>query len=644
MKLLRAHIRGIGRLVDSTIKLDQKLIAVVGPNEAGKSTLLKALEMVNGELTLPPEERSRAVEVADDDDVVTVDFELGPDDLDVLNDLNLAVQPRTLSLSRAPDGQGSVGIVPYPRTALGDVVEQVAVFRGAVPGLDGVMRVDTGNPNADESPEEFEHRRSVTEDLHELGAALAAYFEEARRARSVGDELLSSGRDLFKELARYSSPTALRSAWAKIEGWLAKPSPEPIVRERLVKRIPSMALFSDPDRNLKSAYTLDQALLSDTPRALANLARLAELDLAALVAAVETNQVSRRNTLRNQANRKLIAHFSSAWKQSSLAVDLNVEGKTLRIGLIEDEVFSSILEERSQGLRSFVALTAFLASRELDVPPILLIDEAENHLHINAQADLVEMLSRQDQAAKVIYTTHSPACLPSDLGVGIRAVVVDGDETSHIENSFWAQRAPAMTSLMMAMGASAAALTPARCVVVAEGAGDMILLPTLIRLATGLPRLPYQIAPGLSELPSDLYPELDFQAAKVAYLVDGDRGGVELARTLGRAVPSDLIVSLGVPGAENLLREASYMAAMEKHRGEHAAVSATSALELPDRFSASWANAARDWLSESGVRPPSKVAVASEFAEDQNLEIDPGVADLLRAVHERLCVALGLNA
>ncbi|MFK0242070.1 AAA family ATPase [Microbacterium sp. NPDC090281] len=646
MRLLRAHIQGVGRLVDSTIKLDQKLIAVVGPNEAGKSTLLKALEMVSGEFELPLEARSRAVEVADDDDVVTATFKLERSDLALLDDLNLAASPKTLTLSRTSVGQARLGVVPYPYTAFGAVEEHVAAFRAALPRLEELARLDTGNPDADESPEDFEHRRSLAEELHELGAALSDYFEAQKRARSVGgvDELLTTGRDLFRDLVGYSSPTALRSAWAQIEEWLATPPPEPIIRGRLYERVPSMALFSDLDRDLKSTYTLDQTLLDNTPRALTNLARLAGLDLTALVAAVETNQVSRRNTLKNQANRRLNAYFSAAWKQSSLAVELNVENKTLRIGLLEDEVFASVLEERSQGLRSFVALTAFLASRELDVPPILLIDEAENHLHINAQADLVEMLSNQDQAAKVIYTTHSPACLPSDLGVGIRAVVVDGEETSHIENNFWTQRTPAMTSLMMAMGASAAALTPARCVVVAEGASDMILLPRLIRLATGMQRLPYQIAPGLSELPPDLYPDLDFQAAKVAYLVDGDRGGEDLAKHLGRSVPASLVVSLGVPGVENLLPEASYVGAMELHRSEHSTVDVANVLELPDRFVAPWSKAANAWLEGFDVRPASKVDVASAFVEDAKLQLDDVVVEHLRTLHNELCTALGLRA
>ena len=42
----------------------------------------------------------------------------------------------------------------------------------------------------------------------------------------------------------------------------------------------------------------------------------------------------------------------------------------------------------------------------------------------------------------------------------------------------------------------------------------MILLPTLMRGATGLEALPYQVAPGLSEVPKDFYPKLDLEGSK----------------------------------------------------------------------------------------------------------------------------------
>ena len=92
-----------------------------------------------------------------------------------------------------------------------------------------------------------------------------------------------------------------------------------------------------------------------------------------------------------------------------------------------------------------------------------------------------------------------------------------------------------------------------------------LLLPSLVRAATGLERLAYQVAPGLSEMPKDFYPQLDFEAAKVAFLVDGDGGGDELSKALGREVPADRIVKLDVPGIENTLDADTYRVTFAAH-------------------------------------------------------------------------------
>jgi predicted ATP-dependent endonuclease of OLD family len=60
MRLVSARIKGYGRLVDTKINLDSKVIAVVGPNEAGKTTLLKALAQIDLSEAVPSPLRSRA--------------------------------------------------------------------------------------------------------------------------------------------------------------------------------------------------------------------------------------------------------------------------------------------------------------------------------------------------------------------------------------------------------------------------------------------------------------------------------------------------------------------------------------------------------------------------------------------------------
>src|SRR5699024_9258514 len=149
------------------------------------------------------------------------------------------------------------------------------------------------------------------------------------------------------------------------------------------------------------------------------------------------------------------------------------------------------------------------------------------------------MFVQQEQAVKIIYTTHSPACLPPDLGTGIRVVVPvkDKDQVSEIRGSFWTS-STGFSPLMMAMGAGSAAFTPARRVVIAEGASDMILLPSLLRNVLDRD-IDYQVAPGLSQASQTLMSNLGLEASRVAYLVDGDHGGRELKKSLASAGGSE---------------------------------------------------------------------------------------------------------
>ncbi len=143
------------------------------------------------------------------------------------------------------------------------------------------------------------------------------------------------------------------------------------------------------------------------------------------------------------------------------------------------------------------------AHRTADSPskPILLIDEAETHLHYAGQADLIKVFERQTAAETIIYSTHSLGCLPQDLGSSIRAVAQTGPERSEIRRSAWSQGA-GLTPMVLAMGANALAFTPARYAVIGEGITEMLLLPTLLREARRPAKrnapFKFQVVPGLA--------------------------------------------------------------------------------------------------------------------------------------------------
>lgn len=644
MKLVNAYISGIGRIAGSKINLDGKVVAVVGPNEAGKTTLLKALARLDSSSPLPLWERSRAIEVPDEKMVVSVRYILDENDRAAVSEVGLESEPVSMTVGRlANGGPPQIEVFPKPVKSRGILREALADLKRFVadPELQAYVDPDTtfNDPDGD-APRDF---------LSELVGLTARVqtIVEANDETGMPESVDSDAEVLLSVTLQEPDAEELRAALASVISWIEIPDPSEEVHMRLWRRTPDMVLFEEEDRTLESSYMLDDGLLSDTPAALRNLLGMAEIRLEQLLALHQAGDIGRRQTLISQANTKLGSLFAEAWKQSSLAVQLSVDGPQLRVMVWENGDSITVFSERSAGLRMFISLIAFLKIHGTGRPTILLIDEAENHLHIDAQADLVGMFMSQQQAAKVIYTTHSPACLPPDLGSGIRSVVPQSENqlVSDIRNNFWGV-SPGFTPLMMAMGAAAAAFTPARRVVLAEGASEMVLLPSLIRKAVDLSTLGYQVAPGLSESPKNFYPSLDLEAAKVAYLVDGDGGGKELRKALVKSgISPDFIVSLDVPGIENVLEASVYTRAVKELLTElNLGVDLKEMPELASPKEASWAGQITSWAEEHDYAVPSKVAVASWLVENGELSLNEEGKILLQGVHSELTKILALEA
>lgn len=352
-----------------------------------------------------------------------------------------------------------------------------------------------------------------------------------------------------------------------------------------------------------------------------------------------------RETLIERANQTLQKKFEQIWNQSKISAHMKISGSSLEIRIKQDGSTITRFHERSAGVQMFVALVAFLTVKGQAVPPILLIDEAENHLHLDAQADLVNEFMTQKQAAKIIYTTHSPACLPPDLGTNIRAVLPDPEngQRSLIEGSFWT-KGVGYSPLMLAMGAGAAAFSAARKVVLAEGATEMLMLPSLIKMAIGVDELDYQVAPGLSEAPVAMYPELDLEGARVAFLVDGDEGGVKLRDALIEAgVHEDRIVTLGALTLENLLDPDRYKQAVVNLINEALGAAEITVADLPDLpvdGTSLWPKVIKDWAAAEGHRLPGKRVIASRLVEEGLAVPSQAGVEVLKTVHAKLSAVL----
>jgi len=568
-----------------------------------------------------------------------VTFILDEDDREAVVDLELEDSPTRMVASRlAKGGSIQLTITPTPRKNRTPLLEAVEALRQFYKeqSIDSLNSLHRQTEDGSEGSLEIGTR---------LGAFIGRFNQDMDSSELEDDESFTEETsNLLADLITVSVDAAIIAKVEAIADWFLRVDPGNATKDRLWRRSPDCLLFTDEDRTLQSAYTLDEHIVANPPSALANLLALAGIDLKRLWTVAATSQLGSRSTILLAGNQKLEVKFCEAWKQSQLTVHLDMDALTLNVLIKEDNQLITVFDERSAGLRMFVALQSFISAHGSTRPPILLIDEAETHLHVDAQADLVNTFMIQTQAAKIIYTTHSPGCLPPDLGTGIRAVLPDRSnaEVSAIYNSFW-NGAAGYSPLMLAMGAGAAAFSPARFVVLAEGASEMLVLPSLIRAATGVESLGYQVAPGLSETPTHIFPELELEGARVAFLVDDDDGGKELKKRLAEGgVPGHLIVQLGAITLENLLDKELYRSTIE--RLLLATMDKSDMPELPtlEDNAVSWPAQMREWSRNHDVKLPSKIAVANRIVESASVVPSQAGRKVLADLHQQLQVALKL--
>jgi predicted ATP-dependent endonuclease of OLD family len=618
MRLLGVEFDRYRRLAKADMRLEGRITAIVGPNEAGKTSFLRAIERLNDEEPFQArEDLSRGLDpFPADHPVIKAWYALDDDDKALLAGIPRAEEPTRFIITKRADGPLVGSLDPRPTRNL----PERAAISTALTALAG---------------RKWAHEETA---LQEAIAALAPDMMDHDRQWET--ERLDALAELAGLLNRAGHPEATRLA-ARLDTLVAAERlthPNDAAAAILLPRRPLMAWFGDEQRSLLSEYDLAAAY----PISLQLLASLAGLDLAAMRAAVDAGDFPQAENLLIPANERLKEVFEQAWRRSTVSVRFQRDGLILRILVSNEAGQYTSIAERSDGLRAFVALVAFLRTTG-DRPVVLLIDEAESHLHYDAQADLVRVLTRQQLAQKVIYTTHSAGCLPEDLGLGVRAIEPTAPDRSTIKNFIWTSGA-GFSPLIFAMGASITAVTPTRQAVIAEGVSDAVLLPAMIREATGEDELGYQIAPGLATFDPAAASDLELEAPRVAYLVDGNGGGTaKRTQMIGAGVRASRVVTLGETGSEltveDLLKPDLYLSAVNSEL-ETWSRPQFPAANLPSKGRAATITA---WCKARGFTAPSKITVASRVLEatyrDEAITM-PSRRRTLKALNEHIRAAL----
>ena len=582
----------------SILRTRGKVSCLVGPNEAGKTSLLEALAGLFEQGWPGPYVFSGRVTPDDDSVILSARYRLEDEDFKLAEELlegrriSGALRGGDLYVETRKDASGAYGSSLFnapsrdldARHKLGVQLEEAS--RGA-----WLEKVAEKAPSLHE--ELLPMWQSLVEDLTSEERDLSE--EVVERLRLVIEALDRGASEFHAELddEHNRALSETREHIVKVHADESLERPGQVLVGELVARCPRFLLFDGRNRDLPSFHPFGTA----PPQALLNLLALAEIDFEQLSAAGAAGDRARLGTMQMRGNAAL-AKALELWSQDDLAVTLDLSTDGIEIHVLERRLSElTRLEERSAGLRMYVALLAFVNAHQAEsgAAPILLIDEAEMHLHYDAQANLVQALHKQDIAQHVIYSTHSVGCLPEDLGITVKAIDPIAPRKSIIRQTAWVDGF-GLTPLMAAMGATTFAFVPARSALIVEGMIDALVLPRLFRDALEDDRLHmgFQVVPGLSEVPRELAEQLDAHAGTVLYLSDDDEGGrrhrakiPEAAKQAGRM----FILGGGErPGlcVEDLIEPEVLTEAMTRVARTHDVEIAATELELPEVGRGKW--------------------------------------------------------
>lgn len=538
MLLEYLKLAGFRRFHEPTkVQLSGKLVAIVGSNEAGKTSILRAISSFGGDEPISPSDKTH---LGTRDVELSLVFYLEKEDLEAAE----LKAGSWLEIFKESDGQRTYEITPDPDR---DYSRREAVQKLASRFLSSVS---ARNSIAKEG---IELDYAQIEKIPSLVSLRAGTYEDE------GISELESSLEALEPLKDAKVPayvSQLVTDLAELIQFERSHDPHQNAVNVLSNRVPPILFFGQEDRDINLPYSIvsydEDETVSPPSKPLAEIIRLSGLDMNALVEAERSGNDAVRIGLLTAANEKLRSLSEGLWSQSDACLYITLNSGKLDLLVEHKEGFAAQdrynnLRDRSDGYRQFVALQVFGFLRELS-GSILLIDEIEQHLHYDAQADLVQLLQREQTVQKVVYTTHSAGALPEDLGSGVRlAQWGDGDKKySTVNNKFWHRSEhEGFKPLLFGMGAATLAFFPTRKALIGEGVTELLLLPRLLREALGVASLGFQVIHGLSNISPKGLPMIDSASNGVVYIVDGDGSGVNITKGLVAAgVDKEMIFSL----------------------------------------------------------------------------------------------------
>ena len=395
MKLKKAKIENFRSIADLNIDLIHGCQALIGINESGKSSILRALQLLDPAAEIKPTdlriERSNEEQV--DSGAVSFHFELEADEITDL-ELTLAkcCHPRheVLPLIAGPDGD---------LTLRGFCQERAS----------GVYRVDVPSGK----------RASNYWTLPKTYSVLPGWFQNSLESSITvkktdgDDELIVPPKGFLYQEVGFNISSSIGFIPLTSDAIAVAVGLE--VRKVISEKLPKCIFWKYSEQYLLPS-SIDVNSFSQNPNSCIPLRSMFELagysadELSATLTKAKSHSQHRYMQVLRKVADAATEHIRSVWKDhKTIRIELQPNGDLL-VPLITEAHVPLDMASRSDGFKRFVSfllqISAKVRTNELS-NVLLLIDEPEIALHPSGARSLMQELIEIGESNTVVYSTHS---------------------------------------------------------------------------------------------------------------------------------------------------------------------------------------------------------------------------------------------
>lgn len=476
MRLRSARVQNYRSIRDTgTFDVERDKTIMVGPNEAGKTAVLQALQRINAPAGVKGFDALRDYPRALYNDITT--GAVKPEDVPVatavfeLDDEERAELPQDLrqvgySFTRRLDNTALHQLVGAPDLPIyGSVARDLQRLAAHI---DGRTPVAEGQPASAAQASKITALTDGWREATRLDASLTKELQAWLKAAVTLIDDADAGQE--ERLDRLNA--AVRKGVERDEAltYLHERIPVFVLFSNYFRVRPLIHLAHLAQRLATKVLDDDQydygnscllKLLGFTAKDLSSLGQVSEptVDQAAQLQTAR-DQLDRRSYQLNAASVRLTNEIRSVWHPSSNRPEADrlrvvADGQYLKV-VVEDDLGVEVeLDQRSEGFQWLVSFFVVFFAEAMDTHEnaILLLDEPGMSLHALKQRDFRDTLSRLSKKNQTIYTTHSPFLVGTDELDMVRVVELnDRSEGTKVHTTITSSDPAALLPLQEALG------------------------------------------------------------------------------------------------------------------------------------------------------------------------------------------------